>query len=70
VDQAFCNSNGTGAGITRRRFETNNFQTLKMEPKFVRYRSKVGFVAHIALQTRMDINQHAVNCSTAQRSSA
>jgi len=28
-----------------------------------RYRSKVGFVAHIAVQTRMDINQHAVKAA-------
>ena len=28
-----------------------------------RYRSKVGFVAHVAVQTRFDINQHAVKAA-------
>ena len=37
---------------------------VKPDPIFhKRYRSKVGFVAHLAVQTRFDINQHAVKAA-------
>jgi len=37
---------------------------VKPDPIFhKRYRSKVGFVAHVAVQTRFDINQHAVKAA-------
>ena len=38
----------------------------KIDPIFhQRYRSKVGFVAHVAVKTRFDINHHAVKFSQA-----